>query len=108
MKIISMQEIEAMYVPGISRHWFDADTMRFFKTRLAQVGYQHADGSVYFVTSEKPPYGERRYSVRRLTGFKGDIQTIGEFCGYKNAATANKYAEGYASGNIPLPEKATV
>lgn len=109
MNILSMQEIEQIYGPGEGRHWFEASTMRFFKCRLASTGYQSADGSVYFVSSEQnssPRFSyPRLYSVRRLTGPKGSIETVGEFQSFKTAGTANKYAKGYASGNISLPVK---
>ena len=102
-----MQEIESLYSPGIGRHWFDADTMRFFRSRLADVGYGAVDGSVYFVSSEQNhgmggPY-RRLYSVRRLSGPKGDIRTVGKFQAYASSATAHKYAKGYAAGNLALP-----
>jgi hypothetical protein len=98
-----MQEIESLYSPGIGRHWFDADTMRFFRSRLADVGYQASDGRVYFVSSEKGPHSKRAYTVRCLTGPKGDIKTVGEFQAFGTSATATRYAKGYASGNILLP-----
>ena len=110
MDYLTIDEIEVMYSPGSGRHWFDADTLRFFRGRLAQGGYRAADGSVYFVSSEQnhgmgAPY-PRLYTVRRLTGPKGDVQTVGEFQSFNSAATATKYAKGYASGNIALPVKA--
>jgi hypothetical protein len=99
-----MQEIEKLYSPGIGRHWFDADTMRFFRSRLADFGYQSGDGHIYFVTSEKGPHMKRAYTVRCLTGPKGNINTVGEFQSFGASGTATKYAKGYASGNIALPE----
>jgi len=98
-----MQEIERLYSPGIGRHWFDTDTMRFFRSHLADVGYQRGDGPIYFVTSEKGPHMKRAYTVRCLTGPKGDIKTVGEFQAFGTSATATKYAKGYASGNIAPP-----
>ena len=107
MNILSRQEIEKLYSPGVGRHWFDADSMRFFRSRLSDVGYQAPDGRIYFVSSEQNhgmggPY-DRLYSVRCLTGPKGDIKTIGEFQAFGTSATATKYAKGYASGNFELP-----
>ena len=61
--------------PG--QHWFDRDTMRFFGTRIGRVVQV---GQVWlFVTSEKPPHGERAYNLRRMSE-TGDITTVGEFC----------------------------
>lgn len=61
-----------------SGHWFDEDTMRFFKTKLGDGGFEADDGAVYFPTSEENWSGERRWSVRRLRP-DGRIDTIGEF-----------------------------
>lgn len=107
MNLLNMSEIESLYSPGIGRHWFDPDTLRFFRGRLAQIGYQDTQGRVFFVSSEQNhgmggPY-PRLYTVRMLTGPKGDIKTVGAFQAYRTAATAARYAKGYASGNIALP-----
>jgi hypothetical protein len=51
-------------------HWFDADSMRFFRSRVANEAYRSADGlRAWFVSSEQfvPTRGEpapRKYSVR--------------------------------------------
>ena len=59
-------------------HWFSRATMRFFGTRIETTVYKNR----CFVTSELPPHGGRRYSVRRAMP-DGSIETIGEFCGYR-------------------------
>lgn len=78
---IGMDEVERIYSPGIGRHWFDAGSMRFFRTRLPQAAYK-GDGGIYFVTSERFTSSRgslpRAYSVRKLVG-PGRIETIGEF-----------------------------
>ena len=58
-------------------HFFDADTMRFFGSRIGAVRIIGDDW--YFITSEKPPHGRRMYSVRKME-LDGNIETIGEFC----------------------------
>lgn len=64
---IAIDQIEKLYQPGLSRHWFDSDTMRFFRTRLPQGGYCTEDGRyTFFVTSEQPLRGSRGYTVRVL------------------------------------------
>lgn len=79
--MIGMDEVERIYSPGIGRHWFDADSMRCFRTRLPQAAYK-GDGGIYFVTSERfqSSHGScpRAYSVRKLVG-EGRIETIGAF-----------------------------
>lgn len=70
-------------------HWFDAATMRFFKTRLPRVAYA-TNAGILFITSEVNPSGVKRYSIRRQ-GVDGDINTVGEFHGYisRQAAEAD-------------------
>jgi hypothetical protein len=76
-KIWTINDIKtAVLVRG--SHWFDPDTMRFFKTRVLEGVYQGA-GGVYFVTSEKGPSEARKYSVRKFTPDTADISTVGEF-----------------------------
>ena len=75
-------------------HFFDTDTMRFFRSR---VGYARKckSGVWYFVTSEKPPHDKRWYSVRKME-LDGDINTIGEFCSltqYMAKKLVNEYAD---------------
>ncbi len=60
-------------------HWFDPETMRFFKSRIGIIRSKGDD--YYFVSSEKPPHGNRAFSVRHMD-IKGDIKTIGEFCSF--------------------------
>jgi len=75
-------------------HWFDKDTMRFFRTRLSGKVYPAKSGRCsFFVTSEQGPHGGRAYSVRKACGCK--IDTVGEFQGHstlKRAQTAARKA----------------
>ena len=74
-------------------HWFDPGAMRFFNSRLTEWGYRKAGTNVtYFVTSERynssTPRGD---TVRKAVFGNGDdfdIDTVGEFRGYKSAAAA--------------------
>lgn len=88
MKTIPMREIRDFYQRNRpDGHWFDADTMRFFKTKLPENGYELSTGGVYFVTRETNPSGVSAYTVRRQL-HNGDIKTVGEFHKYKTAAAA--------------------
>ena len=60
-------------------HWFDADTMRFFKSRIGQE--ISIPSGWLFVTSERQDWqAPRRYSIRYLNYRKGaDIYTVGPF-----------------------------
>ena len=95
VELIGMDEIEKAYEPGIGRHWFDRDTMRFFKCRLPQYGYKGA-GGVFFTSSEQRPGGVRLYSVRRLVG-PGKIATHGDFNAYTKGV-ADRMARKLAAG----------
>ena len=65
------------------QHWFDADTMEFFETRLES---DLIDGR-YFISSEHGPYGPRAFSVR-MADEDAHIQTVGEFMGYETRTDA--------------------
>jgi len=74
-------------------HFFDPETMRFFKSRIGAVRCK--DNIWFFVTSEKPPHGSRMFSVRRME-LDGDINTVGEFCSM-TSYQANKLLNELAS-----------
>lgn len=60
-------------------HFFDADTMRFFNSRIGAVDVKGDDW--YFVTSERCDWGSgspRMFSVRKMD-IDGEIETVGEF-----------------------------
>jgi hypothetical protein len=74
-------------------HWFDRSSMRFFNTRLPQIGYMAHDGTCLFVTSEQPPrhsdgsLSPRKFSVRALRT-DGRMDTIGKFWSFDSRAEA--------------------
>lgn len=63
--------------------WFGRGEMRFFGT--------HIESGVirgrYFISSEQPPHGPRKYSVRSFDS-KGSVETVGEFCSHATRADA--------------------
>ncbi len=69
-------------------HWFEADTMEFFKARLET----DLIGGRYFITSERGPYGPRAFSVR-MADKKAHIQTVGDFMAYKTLKDAKAALE---------------
>lgn len=71
----------------VGQFWFSKDTMRFFGTRLLGAPASTACG-VYFVSSEKPPHGPRRYSVRKFDPRDCTVDTVGEVCAYKTSKQA--------------------
>lgn len=89
----SVDDVEKMN-QAAGQHFFDADTMRGFKTRV--LGDLH--GGRYFVTSEPDFYGrDRRYTVRRAND-DATIDTVGDFREYKTAYQAQKAAREAAEG----------
>ncbi|NIH58282.1 hypothetical protein, partial [Brooklawnia cerclae] len=75
-------------------HFFDADTMRFFSSRLLEVTWLTADVA-RIVTSDRPPSGPRCYSVReahfianRATVERAYFDTLAT---YATAATARRH-----------------
>ena len=76
----------------VSGHFFDPDTMRFFKSRVAPWVYPVADGCL-FVTSERYGNGPRTYRVRLCTD-DGDFTTLREF---KSRNGAHKAAQRMAA-----------
>ena len=87
-------------------HWFDAETLMYFNSRVEHLAYISGDGEhAWFVTSEQDtsgaPHvaawnGERRWSVRKCDLLAGRITTVGEFGGYPDWASADKRARGEA------------
>jgi len=79
---------------GRTGHFFDGDTMRFFNSRIG-LSRHCKNGIIYFVTSEKPPHGDRMYSVRKME-VDGGINTVGKFCAYTRYMAyklMNEYAD---------------
>lgn len=72
-------------------HWFDADSMRFFKCRLP-THWSPLVGGRYFVSSEQSDYGAPRlYTIREALS-NGDVATVGEFQGYGSRKAAERAA----------------
>lgn len=72
-------------------HFFDRDTLRFFRSRVSGRTYVGARGETYFVTSEQGPHSLRRYTVR-VTTDGVSINSVPEFQAFANARTAHAYA----------------
>jgi len=75
-------------------HWFDPDTMRFFRSRAGDTVYK----GVYFVTSEQfDDNSPRLYTIRKVHCTKRlfEIRTIGDFQGYKTRGAAVYHIMNY-------------
>lgn len=87
MKAVSMGEVKEFYARNNpDGHWFDKDSMRFFKTKLPRNAYQ-GNGGVTFITQETNPSDETRYTIRRQK-HNGAIETVGEFHSYRTREAA--------------------
>jgi len=77
-----------------SPHFFDADTMRFFSSRVSELAWQK-DEIIYFITSEADKsYHKHSGSIRawtvRKSDIDGDITTLGDFQGHETLSQARK------------------
>ena len=81
---------------GAGSHWFDASSMRFFRSRVVPQVF-HGKGGVYFVTSEKGPNEQRAFTVRKFDPVTAEIDTFGPFnmLGREKALRAARIAAEY-------------
>lgn len=86
MQTIPMSQIRAL---ASHTHWFDADSMRFFKSKLPATGVSTGHKN-YFISSEMNPSGLRAYSIRQQDVATGSISTLGEFHSYSTRSDAVK------------------
>ena len=69
---------------AIGHHWFEPDTMRFFRSRIGRTLY----GDRYFVSSEQfDDTTPRLYTIRTVNDC-GAIGTLGAFQAYVTGAQA--------------------
>ena len=74
----------------IDNHWFDEDTMNFFKTKFAG----NLINGRFFITSEKQPHGKRAFTIRMALP-TGRVQTLGEVCQYPTKKAAREVVDTY-------------
>jgi hypothetical protein len=67
------------------QHWFDRDTIRFFKST-----YSHLYDNKYFISSEKSPHDKRKWSIRKVDWRTGNVETVGEFQQFTTKKQAEK------------------
>ena len=79
-------------------HWFEPDTLRFFRSKILRTVYQ-GPGGIYFVSSEQfDDASGRYYTVRRFDPTDGSVETFGEF-NVLGRASAVTLAKLCASGD---------
>lgn len=72
-------------------YWFTPGATQFFKTKYHVVA--QGPGGVFFVTSEQPPQGVRRWSLRQWNPETCTVSTVGEFMQYRTLGAAEDAAE---------------
>ena len=81
MTFYTTNDIERVY----SGHFFDADTKRFFRSRIGETVY----GGRYFITSEQfDSRSPRLYTVREVSADGQNITTVGDFQQHATRAQA--------------------
>jgi hypothetical protein len=87
------KELVNQYNYYSSGHFFDADTMRFFKSRVTDNYRRLSDTEAVFITTERGPSDIRKATIRRAKlveyvresdgrqCLKVEIDTVGEFNG---------------------------
>jgi len=78
----------------LGKHFFDADSMRFFQSRILNTLVVR-ENRAYFITSEQFVASsgckhDRRYTIRVMDLGTGDVDKIGEFQQYATAREAKR------------------
>lgn len=85
-----LANIERDYARRRRGYWFDKNAMRGFGTRFPSGFHDYpALGATLFITTEKPPEGERRANLRAYLWESAQVVSLGEFCAY-SLPVANK------------------
>jgi len=101
-RFVPMADVKSASLAAGS-HWFEPGSMRFFRTRLPLLGKMDDAGRVWFVSSEAPRGGSRKYSVRVFIPQTGAVETHGTFHSYPSSRAAQRAADAaIAAGIDPL------
>lgn len=95
-KLDTIGDIERVNSRG-GYHFFDADTLRFFKSRIQP----HVTAHRYFITSEKNDREPRRASIRCVMD-NGSTETVGEFQQFASPAAAQKALDKALAAGIEV------
>lgn len=85
----------------IDHHFFDADTMRFFLSRLAPgiIAGRFFVTSEQFVSFDGAAIEPRRYTVRQVTD-EGEISDASEFQRFPTLRAARRWADQVVKGEV--------
>lgn len=84
-------------------HWFDADTMRCFSSRVSDLSWKVNNQDIYFISSEadrhpiKHSGSKRAYTIRKCS-IDGDIDTISDFQEFATLYQARKAVKTLLKG----------
>ena len=98
-RFVPMADVKSASLAAGS-HWFEPDSMRFFRTRLPLLGKMDDGGRVWFVSSEAPRSGNRKYSVRVFIPQTGSVQTHGTFHSYASSRDAQRAVDTAIAAGI--------
>jgi len=90
--IYSLDDLKKHYYKNTKGHFFDDNTMRFFKSRISE-DLMYSGALIYFVTSEQGPDDIRKYTVRSYNPKTSDIDTVGDFQQYSTMYQAKQTAK---------------
>lgn len=77
-------------------YFFERDTMRFFRSKIETA----ANDAGIFVTSEQPPDGARKYTLRLFDHITGNVETVGEFMQYTHREDALLARRFHSQGRV--------
>lgn len=88
MEVIRIEEVKQVDRDH-KNHFFDADTIRFFNSRVSDRAYKVGD-KAYFITSERSKIGNqpRKWSIRVIDLTTGNIRTVGQFQEFNSSKEA--------------------
>jgi len=92
--ITSPDDVKRLYwAANPNGRWFDAETMKWWSTRLMSAVFSDGHNGAYFVTSERTweSHTERAYTLRHIDR-DGQIATVGDLGIYTYRAQAVKDA----------------
>lgn len=88
----SSQELVCLYDETSSGHYFDKDTMRFFKSKVTGNFKRMDDKTAYFITTEKGPMGEsKRLATLRKAIIVDHVRENGELVSKINIETVGDF-----------------
>jgi hypothetical protein len=90
-------QIKTLAENGYSKYWFNADTMRFFNSRISELCWKIND-KIYFISSERQSEKYDRLYTVRVCLLDGNIETYSKFQEYSTINEARKIIKRILDG----------